>query len=117
MIPNDVTPTTELVKQTDDAISPRKETRVRKYTASEKSRASNQRNARRSTGPRTAEGKAVTRMNAVKHGILSTEVVVRGLRIQEREDEFRALRERCWRSLAPEGPMEEMLVDRIVTAQ
>ncbi len=56
-------------------------------------------------------------MNAVKHGILSTEVVVQGLRIQEREDEFRALRDRCWHSLAPVGPVEEMLVDRIVTAQ
>jgi hypothetical protein len=56
-------------------------------------------------------------MNAVKHGILSTEVVVKGLRIQEHEEEFRGLRERCWRSLAPKGPMEEMLVDRIVTAQ
>ncbi len=56
-------------------------------------------------------------MNAVKHGILSAEVVVRGLRIQEREDEFKALRARFWESLAPEGPVEEMLVERIVTMQ
>jgi hypothetical protein len=48
---------------------------------------------------------------------LSSEVVVQGLRIQEREDEFKALRERCWQSLAPVGPVEEMLVDKIVTAQ
>jgi len=89
----------------------------RPYTVSEKVFTANRKNARRSTGPRTAEGKAATRLNAVKHGILSTEVVVRGLRIQEHEDEFRALRERCWVSLAPIGPMEEMLVDRIVTAQ
>ena len=77
----------------------------------------NRRNSRKSTGPRTAEGRAASRMNAVKHGILSSEVVVRGLRIQEHEEEFAALRERYWESLAPVGPAEEMLVDRIVTAQ
>jgi hypothetical protein len=77
----------------------------------------NRRNARRSTGPRTAAGKAASRMNAVKHGILSGMVVVRGLRIQEHEEEYEALRKRCMDSLAPEGPVEEMLVERIVTAQ
>ena len=56
-------------------------------------------------------------MNAVKHGILSTAVVVRGLRIREHEEEFKALREQCWECLAPVGRMEEMLVDKIVAAQ
>jgi hypothetical protein len=55
-------------------------------------------------------------MNAVRHGILSSAVVVRGLRIQEQEDEFRALRDQCWECLAPVGRIEEMLVDKIVTA-
>lgn len=117
MIPNDVTPTTALVKRTTSAISTRKKTRPRPYTASAKSVAANQGNAGKATGPRTVVGKAASRLNAITHGILSTEVVVRGLRIQERADEFRHLRERCWKSLAPVGPMEEMLVDRIVTAQ
>jgi hypothetical protein len=79
--------------------------------------AANRRNAEKAAGPKTAEGKALSRMNAVKHGILSTEVVVRGLRIQERVEEFKALRERFWESLTPVGPVEEMLVDRIVTVQ
>jgi hypothetical protein len=56
-------------------------------------------------------------MNAVRHGILSEAVVVEGLEIGEDEGEFRALRERSWKSLAPVGPAEELLVDRIVTAQ
>ena len=30
---------------------------------------------------------------------------------------FKELRERCWESLAPVGRVEEMLVERIVTAQ
>ena len=77
--------------------------------------AANRNNARKSTGPKTADGKAVSKMNAVKHGILSNEVVVRGLRIQESARQFRALREQFWEHLAPVGPMEEMLVERIVT--
>jgi len=56
-------------------------------------------------------------MNAVRHGILSTAVVVRGLRIREHEEEFKCLREQCWECLAPVGRMEEMLVDKIVAAQ
>ena len=56
-------------------------------------------------------------MNAVKHGILSSAVVVRGLRIREHEEEYKALREQCWECLAPVGRMEEMLVDKIVAAQ
>jgi hypothetical protein len=56
-------------------------------------------------------------MNAVRHGILSTAVVVRGLRIQEHEDEFQVLRKECWKCLAPVGRIEEMLADKIVTAQ
>jgi len=77
----------------------------------------NRRNSRKSTGPRTAGGKAIAKMNAVKHGILSPEVVVQGLCIQEHAEEFKALRNRFWEELAPVGPVEEMLVDRIVTIQ
>ena len=120
MIPNDVTPTTENRRDacsTQTRKLTRTDEKVVHYTTSEKVLSANRRNTLRSTGPRTAKGKAVSRMNAVKHGILSTEVVVRGLRIQEREDEFRALREQCWQCLAPVGSVEEMLVDRIVTAQ
>jgi hypothetical protein len=55
-------------------------------------------------------------MNAVKHGILSKQVLVRGQYRQENEKELEALHERFWEELQPEGPLEEMLVDQIVTA-
>lgn len=86
-------------------------------TVSRRQLAANRKNAGKSSGPRTAGGKAISKMNAVKHGILSTEVVVRGLHIREREEEFKELRERFWEELAPVGPVEEMLVERIVTVQ
>lgn len=55
-------------------------------------------------------------MNAVKHGILSKQVVVRGLNVKESEREFAALHRRFCDDLNPVGPVEEMLVDQIVTA-
>src|ERR1017187_1093431 len=112
MNPQDVTPTTtELTKHTPDVVPA---TEGKDAGASEAQFAANRENARRSTGPRTAEGKLASRMNAVKHGILSSAVVVRGLRIREHEEEFKALRDLCWECLAPVGRMEEVLVDKIV---
>ena len=75
----------------------------------------NRRNAGKSTGPKTPEGRAVSKMNALKHGILSKEVLVRGLNRKESGRELTALHQRFWEQLNPEGPMEEMLVDQIVT--
>ena len=38
----------------------------------------NRLNAQKSTGPRTAEGKAVVSQNAVKHGLLARQAVIVG---------------------------------------
>ena len=84
-------------------------------TTSQKQIDANRRNALKSTGPRTESGKAAAKRNALKHGILSEEVVLCGLHTQESQTDFDALRQRFWDELAPVGPMEEMLVDRIVT--
>ncbi len=78
--------------------------------------AANRANAQKSTGPKTPAGRDASKMNALKHGILSRETVVRGRCIQEDELEFAALHQRLWEDLMPAGPLEEMLVDRIVTA-
>ena len=84
---------------------------------SDKQLAANRTNAQKSTGPQTDEGKAVSKMNATKHGILSREVIVRGLISKESEREFLAFHRRFREHLAPVGPLEEMLVDQIVTTQ
>jgi hypothetical protein len=38
----------------------------------------NRRNALKTTGPKTAEGKAAVCLNAMKHGLLSREVLLPG---------------------------------------
>jgi hypothetical protein len=55
-------------------------------------------------------------MNALKHGILSRQVLVRSEALMEDETELENLHRRFWDELQPAGPVEEMLVDQIVTA-
>ncbi len=87
-----------------------------KKNTTPKQLAANRRNAQKSTGPRTPKGRAVSKMNAMKHGILSKQVLVNGLVLQESSAELEALHRRFWEDLQPVGVMEEMLVDQIVTA-
>ena len=72
----------------------------------------NQQNALKSTGPKTLEGKAAVRLNAVKHGLLSEHVLLP----DEDEDALRELSERLLAELQPEGELENLLVDRITAA-
>ncbi len=76
----------------------------------------NRANAQKSTGPKSTNGKAVSKLNALKHGILSQEVLIGGLHAKESRHEFVKLHQRFQEELQPEGPLEEMLVDQIVTA-
>jgi hypothetical protein len=85
-------------------------------TASSKQIDANRRNAQKSTGPKTPAGRAASKMNALKHGIFSKEVLVRGLNINESSRDLNALHERFWQEHNPVGPAEEMLVDQMVTA-
>jgi hypothetical protein len=79
---------------------------------SERQKAANRANARHSTGPKTPEGKAVIRLNALRHGLLAREVVLPG----EDADAFEDLWNRVRAHLSPVGPIEEFLVDHIVNA-
>jgi hypothetical protein len=69
-------------------------------------------NARRSTGPKTPEGKAMVRLNALRHGLLAREVVLPG----EDADAFEDLWNEVRADLSPVGPIEQLLVERIVNA-
>ena len=75
----------------------------------------NRRNGRRSRGPTTPQGKARSRLNALQHGLLSRETLVNGIGITESADELEALRRRFFAHCAPVGPIEEMLVEQIVS--
>src|ERR1700722_18976982 len=74
----------------------------------------NRRNALKSTGPRTADGRAICKLNALKHGLCAKIVLVQGEQFGESPREFERLRRQFHASLAPVGPLEAMLVDQIV---
>jgi len=59
----------------------------------------NRQNALKSTGPRTPEGKAAVRLNALRHGLLSEDILLPG----EDEEALRELAERLRAELQPVG--------------
>lgn len=73
----------------------------------------NRANARRSTGPKTAAGKAVVARNSIGHGIYALSPVVEGL---ESAQDWEAYRQAMLDSLEPQGMLEETLAERIILA-
>ena len=71
----------------------------------------NRLNAKKSTGPRTLEGKAVVAQNALKHGLLARQDLITG----EDPQEFALCRDELLAELAPAGRMEAILAERIVS--
>src|SRR5919112_1694309 len=80
---------------------------------SEKQSRGKGRNAQKSTGPTTSEGRPAVRHNALKHGLLAEDVLLLG----EDKDELRALGERMVAELQPEGELEVMMVEKVVAAR
>ena len=78
--------------------------------ATDRQISANQRNAKRSSGPKTAEGKAAVRRNALKHGLLAGEVLLPN----EDAAALAELSERVREDLDPQGALESLLVDRII---
>jgi hypothetical protein len=79
---------------------------------SEKQAQANRRNALKSTGPKTPEGKVAVRLNANKHGRRSQEVLLPG----EDEEALKELDENLRAELQPLGELENLLVDGIIAA-
>lgn len=82
---------------------------------SDKQLKANQQNAKKSSGPKTEKGKVVVAKNALKHGILSNEVVIETEEMGETKAELAELQQAIVDDLKPAGALEELLVDRIVT--
>jgi hypothetical protein len=79
---------------------------------SQKKLDANRRNARKSTGPRTPQGKARSARNATSHGLFCKDLVLP----DEPQRVFHAMRNLFISSLNPQDITELMLVDRIVAA-
>src|SRR5580692_5199086 len=72
--------------------------------------AANRRNARKSAGPASADGKAAASRNARRHGLTARQIVCR----EESEADFATFEAALRDALAPADEVEEQLVERIV---
>ena len=74
----------------------------------------NRRNAQRSTGPRTREGKAASSRNAIRTGLTTmTLTVMPG----ESEEDLDALQQSIHAEWNPQGDHEDFLVDQMISAR
>jgi hypothetical protein len=71
----------------------------------------NRKNAQKSTGPRTTEGKEASSQNATKHGLCANRNVIR----TESQEEYNIFRDEMIADISPAGAMELMLAERIVS--
>ena len=66
---------------------------------------------KKSTGPKTIEGKKAISKNALKHGLFTNEAVIAGESIED----YNTMREKTLDELSPVGNMETILAERIVS--
>jgi hypothetical protein len=78
--------------------------------ATQKQIAANRRNAQKSTGPKTPQGKRTVAQNAATHGLTAAAPVIAG----EDPAAFSRFRQQLLTELRPRGPLETMLADRII---
>ena len=81
--------------------------------ASQKQIEANRRNALKSTGPKTDEGKAAVSMNALRHGLRARSILIPGENPEE-YDQLCASLEAEWR---PRNRTEQLLLEQMVAAQ
>src|SRR6202011_2346085 len=73
----------------------------------------NRRNALRSTGPKTPEGKAAVSMNALRHGLRARTVVLPG----ENREEFNQLCDDLEVEWHPQSRTEQFYVEQMAVSQ
>ena len=72
----------------------------------------NRQNALKSTGPRTTSGKSIASRNALKHGVLSHDLII----LDENRHELDGLACGIRETLCPQGAIEELLTEKIINA-
>jgi hypothetical protein len=87
-----------------------------KFVASDKQIAANRSNALKSTGPRTSEGKAAVRHNALRHGLLAQDIFISAGDGREDPEEYATLLEDLRDALQPDGRLELIMVEKIAVA-
>ena len=80
--------------------------------ATQKQLEANRLNAKRSTGPKSGEGKRVVAQNALKHGVFSKQILLNG----ESKKEFEALKMEFYDQFQPQGFLERLFCERTLTA-
>jgi hypothetical protein len=73
-------------------------------------RAASRANSQKSTGPRTTAGKAVSRFNALKHGIYAVHQIM----FDEKPEDLAELSAEYYEHHSPANPHESLLVDTLV---
>src|SRR5256885_15587050 len=73
----------------------------------------NRRNAVLSTGPKTPEGKAAVRLNALRHGLRARTVVLPG----EKSEAFQQLCDDLEAEWQPQTPTEQLYVEQMAVSQ
>lgn len=75
----------------------------------------NRRNGQKSRGPKTQTGKTLSSRNALRHGLLSSGIVIDNGDGEESRAEFEDLLRGLLADLSPEGMLENLLVERIAS--
>ena len=84
-------------------------------TVTEKQLEANRANAQLG-GPKTQEGKDISKFNALKHGLLAKTVVITTGPFAEDPQEFYDHLAALQKQLLPQGPLEQMLVEKMAVA-
>jgi hypothetical protein len=118
LVSSEEKPAINEVAETNQATGLSDETRVemkRKSTTSERKAESNRRNADKATGPKTARGKKIVSMNALKRGYFSRGLLVPHADAKEDRAEYDALYAEVTNHYRPAGWHEQFLAGQIVS--
>jgi hypothetical protein len=98
-----------------DAAAPKPEASTESSLS--KRTVANRRNAQKSTGPKTPEGKRKSSLNAVKHGLLSKEIFSSYKDDPEARGEYRRLLQDLQKAHPPADAVDVVYVERMAVAQ